>query len=209
MRGPRTVALALAAAAALASGGCFSSSTPPAPPPPPPGPAPAGQPPSADPAAVSRPDPTTADLTSNALRAHVVVLATVVWLGPPPPKKQGEPCSTQGVSYRVEEVYRGNVTEGELRVAQPVCLGRPLVDGIAFSLSRADYAPGKKFVLFLEADTGGSVRYTRYDGDWTSNYKVWDPRTGALPDSDELRAQVRKAVGATGGSGPVSGSEPF
>jgi hypothetical protein len=163
---------------------------------------------SSDPTTITLPQPTTADLTANALRARLVVLATVVWLGPAP-GKPGEACSTQGVSYSIDEVYRGDVDSGEIRVAQPVCMGQPLVDNLALGLSRDYYAPGRKFILFLESDSEGQVRYKRYDGDWTSSYAVWDQRTGALPDSDDVREQVKKAVASLGGSGSRGGGEPF
>src|SRR5262245_20119310 len=192
----RRLAIAIAVAA-LGASSCGGGETKPAAPKPPPAAASPLAPPASDPSTIRLPQPTTEDLTDNALRAKLVVLATVVWLGPPPSKPK-EACSTQGVSYRVDEVYRGDVSAAEIRVAQPVCMGQPLVDNLALGLSRDAYAPGKKFVLFLEPDQEGSVRYSRYDGDWTSTYSVWDRRNGALPDSDALREQVGKAVASVG-----------
>ena len=188
--------------------GCFSCSTPTKP-------AAASQPTVDNPlspkptdvAEVSMPEATTADLMADALHADAIVAAKVMWLGPAP-DRPGNPCATQGVSYQIVEVFRGSVPEGEIRVAHPVCIGRPLVDNRAISLSRALFAPGKQYILFLRRDPAGTVKYVRYDGDWTSTYAVWDERAGTIPDAEAVRAEVRKAVAATRSESP-SGGEPF
>jgi hypothetical protein len=127
--------------------------------------------------------------------------STVLQVSPAPQLEPGDQVRILGVTYRVAEVLRGSVPQGELRVAHPVCLGRPWIDSLAVGLSTAHFQPGRRFVLFLRPDAERRVR----EGEWTSDYVVWDERFGALPESDELRAEIRKPAAASAGGG----GDPF
>jgi len=109
------------------------------------------------------------------------------------------------VTYRVSDVLRGSAPTGELRVAHPVCLGRPWVDSMAVALSAAHFRPGAKFVLFLRPDAEGRVRAATDGGEWVSQYVVWDERFGTLADDDTVRAEIKKPAGG----GPAGGPDPF
>lgn len=172
------------------------------PPPPPPGnplviaPTPAVE--------ISLPAPTTADLIDNMRRADLVAAVEVLRLEPVS-SQAAAPCTLQGVTYRIVEVLKGETASEELRVAHPVCLGRPFVDNRAIGLSGAYFEPGRKFVLFLERDETGRMRYGA--DAWISDYYVWDDRNGTLVDGEELRGYIERAKKASGGSGPSG--DPF
>jgi hypothetical protein len=200
-RSRRFIATLVVAVCAVAAS-CSTSSQPAAPPPNP------LAVPTSDPTEITLPTPTTADLMADALRADAVVAARVVWIGPAP-GRPGNPCAVQGVTYRVVDVLRGSVPEAEIRVAHPVCMGRPFVDNKTVGLSKAYFEPDRPYILFLERDPSGRVRYDRDDGPWTSDYAVWGERVGTLPDDGAIREQVRKAVAAAGGSKPSTGDDPF
>jgi hypothetical protein len=190
----RIAAIALCAAAA-------SCSAPPAPEPPPQNPLATR---TTAPDEVPEPEPTNADIAYDVSHSDLVVAAEVVSVGRAP-GRVAEPCAYQGVTYRVSDVLRGSAPAGELRVAHPVCLGRPWVDSLAVALSAAHFQPGAKFVLFLRPDAEGRVRAEADGGGWVSQYVVWDERFGALADSEAVRAEVKKpAAGA-----PGTGHDPF
>lgn len=155
-------------------------------------------------AEISLPEPTTADLVYNVRHSELVVAAEVVRLEPVS-SQVAAPCTQQGVTYRVVEVLHGSTPAEELRVAHPVCLGRPFIDNRAFGLSGAYFVPGRKLVLFLNRDETGRMQYG--SGEWVSDYWVWDERNGTLIDSDELHALVARARKASGGAG--ASGDPF
>ena len=155
---------------------------------------------------ISLPEPTTADLVYGVRNSELVVSAEVLKLEPVV-DPLAAPCTTQGVTYRVVGVLRGSAVGETLRVAHPVCLGRPLIDYRAFGLSTAYFTPGRQMVLFLRRDETGRVRYG--GGEWVSDYWVWDERYGVLLDSDEVREHVRRAKAASGGAGGRGEQEPF
>lgn len=157
-----------------------------------------------DAAEISLPEPTTADLVYNVRHSDLVVAAEVMELEPVS-SQVAAPCTQQGVAYRVLEVLHGATTVETLRVAHPVCLGRPFVDTRVNGLSQAYFAPGRRFVLFLNRDDTGRVRYGA--DAWVSDFWVWDDRNGTLIDGDELRALVARARKASGGTG--AGGDPF
>lgn len=157
-----------------------------------------------DAAEISLPEPTTADLVYNVRHSDLVVAVDVVRLESVV-SQTATPCTEQGVEYRVVEVLSGSLAADTLRVAHPVCLGRPFVDHRVIGLSGAYFAPGRQFVLFLKRDETGRVRYGA--DVWVSDFWVWDERNGTLLDSDELRALVARAKKASGGSGTAG--DPF
>ena len=116
------------------------------------------------------------------------------------------PVRVQGATYRVAQVLKGTVAGSELRVAHKVCLGQPLIDNRTVGLATAWFEPGRRVVLFVERDAAGTVREARADGEWVSEYAVFDERCGVLPDSELLREQIAKAA-AAGGKG--TGGDPF
>ena len=182
----------------VASASCSEASPPPPPPSNPLVMAPV------DAAEISLPEPTTADLVYGVRHSELVVTAEIVQLEPVV-DRFAAPCTQQGVTYRVVEVLHGSAGSETLRVAHPVCLGRPFIDYRAFGLSTAYFTPGRHMVLFLQRDDTGRVRYGT--GEWVSDYWVWDERYGVLLDSDELRALVRKTKG--GGAGGGGEGDPF
>lgn len=188
----------------VACGAACGGSTPPSAPAPAPNPLAVS---ATDASEITLPEPTTADLMSDATRAELVVVAEVTWLGPAP-GRPGDPCAPQGVAYRVVDVFRGTAPASEIRVAHSVCLGRPLIDNKLVGLSPACFERGRQFVLFLRRENG-RVQYATDAGPWVSEFTVWDERFGALPDSEPLRANVRKAVAAAGGAGSSTGGDPF
>lgn len=156
---------------------------------------------------ISLPEPTTADLVYGIRESEFVVVAEVVRLEPVV-NPNDAPCTQQGVTYQVVDVLRGAALADTVRVAHPVCLGRPLVDYRAFGLSKAFFKPGQRMVLFLRRDDTGRVRYG--GGEWVSDYWVWDERYGTLLDSEQLREYVRNAKAATGGpDGAGAKGDPF
>ena len=157
-------------------------------------------------AEISLPEPTTADLVYGVGHSDLVVSAEVLRLEPVV-DPHAAPCTSQGVTYRIVEVLHGSAVAETLRVAHPVCLGRPLIDYRAFGLSTAYFTPGRRMVLFLRKDETGRVRYG--GGEWVSDYWVWDERYGVLLDSDEVREHVRRAKAASGGAGGSGEQEPF
>jgi hypothetical protein len=182
--------------------GASCSSEPPPPPPPEPD---ILAPPTTDASRIPLPEPTSADLASNAIRADLVIAAEVLSVGQPP-GRTGNPCAHQGVAYRVLEVFRGASAGEQVRVAHPVCLGRPLIDSLAVRLSPTHFGPGQKLVLFLQRDATGLVREA--DGAWVSEYVVLDERNGTLLDSAGVREAVRNAAKAAG-SAPGAEGDPF
>ena len=157
---------------------------------------------------ISLPQPTMADLMSDATQSEVVVSAEVESLGEAP-GRVATPCAYQGVTYRSLEVLQGALEAAEFRVAHPVCLGWPLIDNRLVGLSPEYFRPGQRFVLFLQRDGGGRVKYAGESATWVSEYVVFDGRFGALLDDDELRANVRKAVAARGGAKSPGKYDPF
>ncbi|MBK6425186.1 MAG: hypothetical protein IPF82_02975 [Blastocatellia bacterium] len=184
----------------VAGASCSESSPPPPPP---------SNPLVLDPmeaAEISLPEPTTADLLYGVRNSELVVVAEVLRLEPVV-DPFAAPCTQQGVTYRVVEAMHGTAPAETVRVAHPVCLGRPFIDNRAFGLSRAYFTPGRTMVLFLRRDDTGRVRYE--GGEWVSDYWVWDERYGVLLDSEELRALVRKTNAAGGGAGGSGATDPF
>lgn len=157
-------------------------------------------------AQITLPEPTTADLLYGVRNSEFVVVAEVLRLEPVS-DQFATPCTQQGVTYRVVEVLYGAADAETLRVAHPVCLGRPLIDNRAFGLSAAYFVPGRRMVLFLRKDDTGRVRYSGEE--WVSDSWVWDERYGVLLDSDELRTLVRRATAAIGGPGGSGAKDPF
>jgi hypothetical protein len=140
------------------------------------------------------PSPTLPELMLVVRRSDVVVAAEVVSVDPTTRKTSG-PCNAQDVAYTVATVLYGAANTGRVSVPHAVCVDRPFVDHKTVALSPEHVHPGARFILFLRREGGNNV--------------FADDRSGILPDTPEVRAELQKAIANVTGSKAPGKQDPF